>query len=84
MNMIMKAIEIIVIGSKIVSWKVGKSLRKVSMATLFAMLPTSIDTRMPNTEPQKPSIIASAEKLRKTLLLLMPSALSRPISRVRS
>ena len=84
MNIIVSAIEIIVHGSKIVSWKVGKSLRKVSTATLLAMLPTIMETIMPKAEPQKPSMIASAEKLRKTLLLLMPRALSRPISRVRS
>lgn len=83
-SIMMPAIVIIVIGSNTVSWKVGKSLRNVWVATEFAILPTIIETTIPKTDPQNPSIIASALKQRKTLLLLIPRALSRPISRVRS
>ena len=84
MNIMIATIVIIVSGSKIVSVKVGKSERKVSRAIPFTILPIIIETATPTAEPQKPRRIASQLKLAKTWPLLMPRALSRPISRVRS
>ena len=80
----MPVIIAILSGLKITSSKVGKLERKVSCATVLATVPTSIDTRIPTTDPQKPSKIASIEKLKNTLLLLIPIAFIKPISRVRS